>query len=107
MTGGEQKLDEYDEHDGNCIQDFVSIRCYVYLTIATLILIFLWLPSVEAIFKDWIPNDYYRLFTKALIFLALLFLLCQLMLRVGYCPCDELDNTGEASDEITKLLNGN
>ena len=57
----------------------LSYRCYILPIIAGITYILLSLSTVEEIFVDWIPNNYYRIMVKALLIVVILFLSCRIL----------------------------
>jgi hypothetical protein len=54
----------------------VSWRCYLFPAAAAILFLLLTLPPLSTIFAQWIPNLYINAAVKALLLMALLFLLC-------------------------------
>lgn len=57
----------------------ITYQCYILPLLGGIFYVFLSLPKIEEIMTDWIPDFYYRLYTKCILLIVFLFLSCRIL----------------------------
>lgn len=66
----------------------VTYHDYLIPILAAVIFIFYMIPAINALFVEWIPNYWYRIFIQALLMIAIIFLVLQFMNVAWVSNCD-------------------